>query len=123
MKGTNVMAMKKPSTKAKTSPKAAKQAKEPAIIGHEKLVSLISERLTGTQPDIQVSKKNLSAILKATEEIILDTVEKGDKVRLLKFGTFEKKCTPERMGHNPSNGSPMKIPAKKKFQFRSHVEF
>ena len=45
--------------------------------------------------------------------------EKGEKVSLTGFGTFEVKERAERMGHNPRNGEAMKIPASKAPVFKA----
>jgi len=111
------MAMKKPNNASKKSAAPVKSVEH--IVGREELTSLVAESL----PELKVSKKNISIILRTAEEVILESVKDDQKVRLLKFGTFEKKCTPERMGHNPSNGKPMKIAAKQKLMFRTHVEY
>lgn len=116
------MAMKKTTTAPKKTT-AAPAKNEEHIVGREELTSLVADALTLSQPELKLSKKNISIILKTAEVVILNAVKNDEKVRLLKFGTFEKKCTPERMGHNPSNGKPMKISAKQKLIFRTHVEY
>lgn len=120
------MAMKKP---AKTEPAKKAPAKktpakqEPRILGRAELVAAISENLQKTYPDINLSKEKLAKLSKLVEDTILSIVEKGDKVRIIGFGTFERKDVPAHEGRNPSDGKIIQIAEKKKFQFRTHVTF
>lgn len=59
------------------------------------------------------SAKALDAVINA----ITTTLASGESVTLSGFGTFRVSQTAERMGRNPSNGQPMKIPASKRVGF------
>lgn len=60
-----------------------------------------------------VSQKEVSLILEALTETIMEAVAKGDKVALVGFGSFEARQHQERQGRNPQTGQPLTIPAKK----------
>jgi DNA-binding protein HU-beta len=59
------------------------------------------------------SAKALDAVISA----ITSTLASGESVTLSGFGTFRVTQTAERMGRNPSNGQPMRIPASKRVGF------
>lgn len=55
------------------------------------LIAAISER-------VQVSQKQVDAILNATVDTIVEAVSSGDKVTLVGFGSFESRERNEREG-------------------------
>ena len=57
------------------------------------------------------SQKEVSEILKAVTETIMDSVASGEKVAIVGFGTFESRKRKERQGRNPQTGETMLIPA------------
>ena len=62
----------------------------------------------------EVSKK-AKVSQKATGDVIaaiLETIEKGKKVTLVGFGTFEPRKRAARAGRNPQTGAVLKIAAK-----------
>jgi DNA-binding protein HU-beta len=72
------------------------------------------EALVKTTADrASVSQKEVSLILEALTETIMEAVAKGDKVALVGFGSFEAKQRQERQGRNPQTGQPLTIPATK----------
>lgn len=79
------------------------------------LISEIAE-LTG-QPKTQVSA-TLSALL----HTVTGAVQKGEKVTLVGFGTFERRTRQARTGRNPRTLAPLKIPASKVPAFRAGQE-
>jgi len=50
-------------------------------------------------------------VLKASLDVIVDSVCEGSKVSLLGFGSFSSKERPERQARNPQTGLPMTIAA------------
>lgn len=64
------------------------------------------------------SKKALDAALSA----IAASLQKGDKVALLGFGTFAVTERPAREGINPSTKEKIQIPAKKVVKFKAGAE-
>lgn len=76
------------------------------------LVALVSEKAGLTKKD---ADKAVSAVVRA----ITETLEKGDKVSLVGFGTFEVKERAERSGRNPATGEAMTIKASKAPVFKA----
>ncbi|MCG9889956.1 MAG: HU family DNA-binding protein [Thermosynechococcaceae cyanobacterium MS004] len=58
-----------------------------------------------------VTKKEADAILSAALETIIESVQKGEKVTLVGFGSFEKRDRQAREGRNPKTGETMTIAA------------
>jgi len=56
-------------------------------------------------------------------ESIKETLEKGEKVQLVGFGTFEARQRKARTGRNPKTNEPLHIPAKRVPGFRVGKEF
>lgn len=58
-----------------------------------------------------VSKKDTAAVAEALFAKISEAMEKGDKVQLIGFGTFEVRERAAREGKNPRTGETVKIDA------------
>ena len=65
------------------------------------------------------SKKDVSAILNRTIELIGGHLKKGRKLRLSGLGILQVKKRAARMGRNPATGATIKIKASKKIAFRA----
>ena len=76
----------------------------------EDLVKLVSEK-TG------ITRKAAEQAQKAVIEGISSTLEKGDVVSLVGFGSFKVVERAAREGRNPSTGEKMQIPASKAVKF------
>jgi DNA-binding protein HU-beta len=59
-----------------------------------------------------VSQKDTETIIKATLDTIKGSVAQGDTVTLVGFGTFKRSHREARIGHNPSTGAEITIPAR-----------
>lgn len=68
------------------------------------------------------SQKEAKAFLEAFESTVQETLQKGDKITLIGFGTFDVQAVPGRTGRNPRTGEPLKIKAKKKPRFKAGAE-
>jgi len=75
------------------------------------LVSAIAEKAAMTKKD---SEKALQAFV----DVVTEELEKGGKVQLVGFGTFDVAERKEREGRNPQTGAPMKIAASKAPRFK-----
>ena len=64
-----------------------------------------------------LNKKQAATVLEALVNTTVNTVRKGDPVKIPGLGTFRKVQTKARMGRNPQTGEPIKIPARKKVRF------
>ena len=67
-------------------------------------------------------KAEIKRILDAITETISATLEKGDRITLIGFGTWDVQDVPARTGRNPRTGEPLKIQAKKKIRFKAGSE-
>jgi DNA-binding protein HU-beta len=67
----------------------------------------------------QISKTEAEKALNGTLKAISDTLNKGDKVTLVGFGTFSVSKRDARQGRNPQTGKAIKIPAKKVARFKA----
>jgi DNA-binding protein HU-beta len=85
-------------------------------VNKAELISSISEKG-------KLSKKDAEVALKALVESIEETLEKGEKVQLVGFGTFETRDRAERMGRNPKTKEPMQIAASTVPVFKAGKEF
>jgi len=65
-----------------------------------------------------ITKKEAGKALQSFIMEITDTLEKGDKLQLLGFGTFSVTQRSAREGRNPQTGKAIKIPAKKIVKFK-----
>lgn len=65
------------------------------------------------------TKKESEAALKAVVEGVTEALEKGDKVQIVGFGSFEVRERVAHEGHNPHSGKKIMIPASKKPAFRA----
>ena len=70
------------------------------------LVSSIAEKS-------DISKKDVEKALNAFVETVEETLQKGEKIQLVGFGSFEVKERAERKGRNPKTREEITIPASK----------
>lgn len=59
-----------------------------------------------------LTKKDTETTLKAFEEVVTETLVKGEKVSLTGFGTFETTERKPRIGRNPKTGEEIEIAGK-----------
>lgn len=70
-----------------------------------------------------LTKKDAEAALKALIETVEETLEKGEKVQLVGFGTFETRERAAREGRNPRTKETITIPASVVPVFKAGKEF
>lgn len=75
------------------------------------LINTITERS-------DLSRVEIESIVDEFLQLIEDKVLKGEEVKLSNFGVFYKKARLARKGTNPSDGSPIIIPANNTVGFR-----
>ena len=80
------------------------------------LVAAIAEKA-------EISKKDAEKALAAFVETVTETLDKGDKVQLIGFGTFEVRKRAARTGINPQTKKTIKIPASKTPVFKACQAF
>ncbi|MCI8632987.1 MAG: HU family DNA-binding protein [Lachnospiraceae bacterium] len=66
----------------------------------------------------EMTKKDAEKALAAFEEVITTSLQKGEKIQLVGFGTFEVVARPERTGINPQTKQTITIQASKTPKFK-----
>ena len=67
----------------------------------------------------QLSKKDADLALQAFIDVVSEEMQKGEKVQLVGFGTFEVSERAAREGRNPQTGETMTIAASKSPKFKA----
>ena len=65
-----------------------------------------------------ISKRSAGDALQGFMQAVAETLEKGEKLSLIGFGTFSVSERSARTCRNPQTGKSMKIPAKKIVKFK-----
>ena len=66
-----------------------------------------------------LSKKDAEKALKAFTDVVAEELQKGEKVALVGFGTFEVSERAAREGRNPQTGETIQIAASKAPKFKA----
>ena len=66
-----------------------------------------------------LSKKQAEAVVKAFVDVVSDELQKGEKVQLIGFGTFEVGKRAARTGRNPRTNETIKIKASNQPKFKA----
>jgi DNA-binding protein HU-beta len=82
-----------------------------------------AELITSMAEKSKLTKKDAELALKALIESVEETLEKGEKVQLVGFGTFEVRERAAREGRNPRTKEVIKIPATTVPVFKAGKEF
>jgi DNA-binding protein HU-beta len=82
-----------------------------------------SELIASIAEKGNLTKKDAEIALKAFIESVEETLEKGDKVQLVGFGTFETRERAAREGRNPRTKETIKIAASTVPVFKAGKEF
>ncbi len=82
-----------------------------------------AELITSMAEKSKLTKKDAELALKALIESVEETLEKGEKVQLVGFGTFETRQRAAREGRNPRTKEVIKIPATTVPVFKAGKEF
>lgn len=82
-----------------------------------------SDLITSMAEKSKLTKKETETVLKAFIDSVEETLEKGDKVQLVGFGTFETRKRAERTGRNPRTKEEITIPASTVPVFKAGKEF
>jgi DNA-binding protein HU-beta len=64
-----------------------------------------------------INKRQADGVLQTLVNLTVNTVRKGEPVKIPGLGTFRKVQTKARMGRNPQTGEAIKIPARRKVRF------
>ena len=66
-----------------------------------------------------LTKKDAEAAVSAVINTVTEALEKGDKVQVAGFGTFEVRARAARTGRDPRTGKNIEIPASKAPAFKA----
>ena len=78
-----------------------------------------SELIADVALRADITKKDADAAVNAVIDSITNALEKGDKVQLVGFGTFEVRTRGARTGRNPRNNEDINIPESKAPAFKA----
>jgi DNA-binding protein HU-beta len=78
-----------------------------------------AEMIAAIAQEAEFSKKDAEKALTAFMEIVTKELQKGEKVSLVGFGTFEVSKRAAREGRNPATNKTIKIPASKAPKFKA----
>ena len=78
-----------------------------------------NELIEGISAKTGLSKADAGSGLVALTDIISETLQKGEAVSLIGFGTFEVRERSARTGRNPQTGKEIKIEAAKTPAFKA----
>lgn len=67
--------------------------------------------------------KKAEKVLNAFIQTVKEAVSEGDAVRLVGFGSFERRVRSARTARNPINGNSLEIPEKKVPVFKAGKDF
>jgi DNA-binding protein HU-beta len=73
--------------------------------------------------DTGLSQATAGTALQSVLDAITETIQDGEKVLLVGFGTFSVAERSAREGRNPSTGKKIKIPARKAVKFKAGKKF
>lgn len=78
-----------------------------------------AQLIAGLAEKTGLTKKDSEKALNAFVDTITEELQKGEKVSLVGFGTFEVKQRAERVGRNPKTMEELVIPASKAPSFKA----
>jgi DNA-binding protein HU-beta len=82
-----------------------------------------SELIASMAEKSKLTKKDAEGALKGFIESVQEALEKGDKVQLVGFGTFETRQRAARIGRNPRTKEEITIPESTVPVFKAGKEF
>ncbi|MDY3115704.1 MAG: HU family DNA-binding protein [Sutterella sp.] len=82
-----------------------------------------SEFVDAIAAKVGMPKTQVAKVVDAMADTIVETVAKGDDVRLIGFGTFAVSNRAARTGRNPQTGATIKIAASKAPKFTAGAQF
>lgn len=78
-----------------------------------------TELVAAIAEQTELSKKDSEKALKAFIDVVTSELQKGEKIQLVGFGTFEVAERAAREGRNPLTGEKMQIKASKAPKFKA----
>ena len=93
----------------------ATKSTKTTIIGRQELTRSVASKAGLTQ-------KKSGELLESTLDTIRDTLQAGNEVRLVGFGSFKVRRSAARKGVNPRDRKPIQVPAKNRVRFSAGKE-
>ena len=78
-----------------------------------------TELIAAIAEKTELSKKDAEKAVKAFTDVVVEELQKGEKIQLVGFGTFEVSERAAREARNPQTGEPMNIAACKAPKFKA----
>lgn len=78
-----------------------------------------TELINAVAQEAEFTKKDAEKAVKAVIDVVSAALEKGEKVQIIGFGTFEVRERKAREGHNPASQETIQIPASKTPAFKA----
>lgn len=75
-----------------------------------------------TAEETGLSQKDCEAVINTLFDTIRKTVESGEKVQIIGFGTFELRARAARTARNPRTGEAVEVPARRVPVFKPGAE-
>jgi DNA-binding protein HU-beta len=72
-----------------------------------------AELIDAVAEKTELKKRDVSDVVDNLLEIVKATLQRGEKVQLIPFGSFEVRDRQKREGRNPKTGERLTIPARK----------
>ncbi|HEY0052692.1 MAG TPA: integration host factor subunit alpha [Caulobacteraceae bacterium] len=69
--------------------------------------------------EVGLSRQECSSMVERTLELITETLQGGETVKLSGFGVFQVRAKRARMGRNPKTGEPASIDPRRVISFRA----
>ena len=76
-----------------------------------------TEFISGIAEKCGLSKQKAAEVVDVMFESIGEVMQRGEKLQIIGFGTFEVRERAERVGRNPQTGDAMPIPASRVVKF------
>mgnify|MGYP001089292183 CR=1 FL=1 len=83
------------------------------------LIAAIAAKTGDTKKAAEASVNAFVEVVTESLDVITETLQKGDKVQLVGFGSFEVRKRAARKGRNPQTKEEIKIPASKAPVFKA----
>ena len=77
-----------------------------------------AELIEAAADKTSLTRKDVGTVVDAVLEVITEALEKGEKVQLVGFGSFDVKDRAQHIGRNPQTKQEIVIPATKAVQFK-----
>ncbi len=82
-----------------------------------------SELINAVAEKAGISKKDAEVAVSSLVDVIIENVANGEEIRIVGFGTFERRERKERVGSDPRTGEKIQIAASKVPAFKPGKSF